>query len=700
MKINKNKGISLIVLVITIIVVIILAGSIIISLSSNNPISQASKATYKSDVSNFQTELSLYKTKEYTDALGDYFPKTLQADETSITYNDVKDSNKSIYDLVPTLKQNEKYAGQFGVVDGQLVFYGLDESKQNWAMESGLDVITIGEIGVTIFPPSQMVVVSGTDITYTVKFVSNVALDTINLSDKVELVDDAGVALTTQPTIVVGDATGTNLDTIRQVTVTIKTNNLIMGSYKLKIKPSSVMDINDITNLQDSISSIAFDISDNIPPVNPTMSADVTGWTNGNVAVTIVYSEDSSVKQYSIDGTSWNNYTIPVVVTDNNTKVYAKGIDAAENESGQSTLTVSNIDKVVPTVTYGTNGATSITTASTTVTVSDIGESGINTSTLQYIWDTQNVSAPASGWVAFTNEATLTKSTPSGTYYLWIKASDNAGNNLVSKTNSFTIISEPVINNFGYTGGVQTYKVPYTGIYKLQTWGASGGNNGGRGAYATGTISLIKDQIISIYVGGIGQYTAGGYNGGGSAGTGTAYGRPYGGGGATDIRINGTALANRVIVAGGGGGGQDFSVGGYATYQYLAVAGDAGGTGSAFSGTTWCCGGPGGGATQTSGGSGGTVYGNATSPGGTGSLGQGGYGSNNNYEGGAGGGGGYYGGGGGAGGCGGPAGGGGSSYIGSLSNASASSGNISFIAPSGSNETGHVGHGYARITIL
>ena len=56
-----KRGISLIVLVITIIIVIILTGAIISSLSSNNPILQAAKAVFLSDVENFQTELELYK---------------------------------------------------------------------------------------------------------------------------------------------------------------------------------------------------------------------------------------------------------------------------------------------------------------------------------------------------------------------------------------------------------------------------------------------------------------------------------------------------------------------------------------------------------------------------------------------------------------------------------------------------------------
>jgi len=53
-KTNPYGGISLIVLVITIIVVIILAAAVIISLQSNNPMSEANRARYESDVANMQ----------------------------------------------------------------------------------------------------------------------------------------------------------------------------------------------------------------------------------------------------------------------------------------------------------------------------------------------------------------------------------------------------------------------------------------------------------------------------------------------------------------------------------------------------------------------------------------------------------------------------------------------------------------------
>ena len=118
--------------------------------------------------------------------------------------------------------------------------------------------------------------------------------------------------------------------------------------------------------------------------------------------------------------------------------------------------------------------------------------------------------------------------------------------------------------NFAYTGGEQSFTVPCDGNYKLETWGASGGNIGpylgGRGAYTLGEIELTKNRNLYVYVGGQGTNTdIGGYNGGSSLTVGQSkYGSS--GGGATDIRLNnGTwdsfdSLKSRIMVSAGGGG--------------------------------------------------------------------------------------------------------------------------------------------------
>ena len=122
---------------------------------------------------------------------------------------------------------------------------------------------------------------------------------------------------------------------------------------------------------------------------------------------------------------------------------------------------------------------------------------------------------------------------------------------------------------FDYTGAEQTFTAPVTGTYKLEVWGAQGGNNGGKGAYASGTIELKSDDNLYIYVGGKGskndagvaQEVPGGYNGGGLNHGQNCCSRVFGsGGGATDVRLkNGTwndfdSLKSRIMVAAGGGG--------------------------------------------------------------------------------------------------------------------------------------------------
>lgn len=68
---------------------------------------------------------------------------------------------------------------------------------------------------------------------------------------------------------------------------------------------------------------------------------------------------------------------------------------------------------------------------------------------------------------------------------------------------------------FDFTGSEQTFTVPETGLYRLETWGAQGqnddNNRGGYGSYSVGEIQLTAGQTLYINVGG-----QNGYNGGGN----------------------------------------------------------------------------------------------------------------------------------------------------------------------------------------
>jgi uncharacterized protein (TIGR02145 family) len=245
---------------------------------------------------------------------------------------------------------------------------------------------------------------------------------------------------------------------------------------------------------------------------------------------------------------------------------------------------------------------------------------------------------------------------------------------------------------FDFTGGEQVFVVP-DGVTQLtfECFGAEGQGsdissfNAGRGGYATGQISVTPGETLYIYVGG-----QSGYNGGGTGAS------NRNGGGASDIRLGGNTLQNRIIVAAGGGGAGAQGPGGDGGAGQTCPEGAAG-LGGVCSGCSWYAGSGGdgscgaggnggssssgyasggGGAGLTSGGAGSSSGGYGSS-GTSGTLGQGGNrgSSNCGCSSGAGGGGGYYGGGGSADGCCAPGGGGGgSSYIGGVINGSTQGG--------------------------
>ena len=128
-------------------------------------------------------------------------------------------------------------------------------------------------------------------------------------------------------------------------------------------------------------------------------------------------------------------------------------------------------------------------------------------------------------------------------------------------TLSFVGLSQTQTLQFNYTGAMQTWIVPQcvTSIQVVAAGAKGGGAVGGNGARITATIAVTPGQTLRIYVGGQGSCgnNSGGWNGGGTGYASNPANATYnscGGGGATDLRIGGAALANRVIVAGGGGG--------------------------------------------------------------------------------------------------------------------------------------------------
>lgn len=346
-------------------------------------------------------------------------------------------------------------------------------------------------------------------------------------------------------------------------------------------------------------------------------------------------------------------------------------------------------------------------------------------------------------YIAKPTDATIAISaTADSNHYSW---SVSGASTTVSTANAYkTFTISPDLSNyynkkvweFSYSGEGKPWKAPLDGTYRMECWGASGGDTNfksgslvGRGGYVSGEISLT-DETLYIYVGGYGTRTLkyegfvgyGGFNGGG-----TTSHNGCGGGGATDVRLISGDLKSRIIVAGGGGGennypGSSAPTGGTA---WGSKGGDAGGLRGLIYYARYY---PGYGQASNYGGSqnaAGSVPSGGSPRGENGAFGVGGLG----YYGA--GGGGWYGGGGGTntptGGGGEIGGGGGSSFISGytgciavnsstgavlsvnymtingkqyiFSSMSMIDGGHSMSKPDGSgNETGHIGNGYCRIT--
>jgi len=209
---------------------------------------------------------------------------------------------------------------------------------------------------------------------------------------------------------------------------------------------------------------------------------------------------------------------------------------------------------------------------------------------------------------------------------------------------------------------VQTFTAPITTTYKIECWGASGGNSyndnehpeytntvyGGKGGYCSGIVTFPSNLNIYVYIGLSGEGSLEQtFNGGGSAGA-RYNGRS--GGGATDVRLTEgntwrefSSLKSRIIVAAGGGGAHHYFYGNNGGYAGGLFGQDGFKSGhnvvneQLYTIAT--------GAIQTSGGKGGVDNQQGYRHGGNGFFGVGGIA--NNYGHGGGGGSGYYGGGGG-----------------------------------------------------
>jgi hypothetical protein len=312
---------------------------------------------------------------------------------------------------------------------------------------------------------------------------------------------------------------------------------------------------------------------DRIAPTVPTVNLNgyTSGsWTKGNVTQTLISSDSGSglyKHQYSHDNTNWTDWpSNPWVISwDGQWTFYTRAVDKLGNVSASSSPYIIRRDTVAPVITR--NGSSTVTiNAGTTYT--DAGatatdaHSGIN----------GNV----------TSTGTVNPNVV-GTYIITYNVSDKAGNAATPVTRTVNVIQSSYA--FNYTGSSQTFTAPYTGNYRLETYGAQGGGTGGgKGGYTIGTKYLTAGQKVYVEIGGQGKTATdpnvtsnygliGGYNGGGDGGlasctyNGTTYFVGSGGGG-TSIRVEPTFTACTNIIR---STDSQISYGSLASGRYISV---------------------------------------------------------------------------------------------------------------------------------
>ena len=127
---KNKKGISLIVLIITIIVVIILAATVIFTITKNNPVNSAKEAAFKQDVRNFQEELNMYISNEYTTLQG-MRDRKINTQNIPATFDEMKNYIASY---------NEKYDKKLGIEDDKIVYFPKEvtEKEKKWLEDLGI----------------------------------------------------------------------------------------------------------------------------------------------------------------------------------------------------------------------------------------------------------------------------------------------------------------------------------------------------------------------------------------------------------------------------------------------------------------------------------------------------------------------------------------------------------------------------------
>ena len=454
----RNKGVTLISLVVTIIVLLILAGITIGTIFNDNGIikkaQEAANATEEA-AKNDQAAINglLNEMDSIINGIGGNIPVigsingkitwstgsatlTLTTDVEGVTiqYRKNSESNWTNYtSAVPSLLHGDKVYAR-GVKGGETVI----NEKEFKIQDTIAPTVTIANASSTT--NSISVTATATD-------------------------NEAGMGSSPQYTFYIKKTTETD-STYTQIGSSTSTS-ITKGeleqntSYTIKVEVADVAGNKGQATKEITTGKIA-DAGEGL--TNGAIIASSPVWSNGTASITLSTSSGLTI-QYQKGGISgsWTTGTNVTGLHHRDT-VFARLTDG-KNYGGEASITI--LDTVAPQASTINLSATSTTTAGSvtaTVTLKD-NESGVNTTASKWVYNTNsgNIGINESSYnntFSSNGQTIQLKSTTAGTYYLHVLTVDNAGNKKETISSAVTVEAALVADgNYNASKGVNTPKL-------------------------------------------------------------------------------------------------------------------------------------------------------------------------------------------------------------------------------------------------
>ena len=454
----RNKGVTLISLVVTIIVLLILAGITIGTIFNDNGIikkaQEAANATEEA-AKNDQAAINglLNEMDSIINGIGGNIPVigsingkitwstgsatlTLTTDVEGVTiqYRKNSESNWTNYtSAVPSLLHGDKVYAR-GIKDGEMVI----NEKEFKIQDTIAPTVTIANASSTT--NSISVTATATD-------------------------NEAGMGSSPQYTFYIKKTTETD-STYTQIGSSTSTS-ITKGeleqntSYTIKVEVADVAGNKGQATKEITTGKIA-DAGEGL--TNGAIIASSPVWSNGTASITLSTSSGLTI-QYQKGGISgsWTTGTNVTGLHHRDT-VFARLTDG-KNYGGEASITI--LDTVAPQASTINLSATSTTTAGSvtaTVTLKD-NESGVNTTASKWVYNTNsgNIGINESSYnntFSSNGQTIQLKSTTAGTYYLHVLTVDNAGNKKETISSAVTVEEALVADgNYNASKGVNTPKL-------------------------------------------------------------------------------------------------------------------------------------------------------------------------------------------------------------------------------------------------